>query len=110
MKNVIIACTCLIASPSFAADSAPNFIIATVADIGRPYTVLGGDCAFGTGASAGFDMFTPELESAATGASVRLMQKAQKQGGDAVVGAIVSTHNEDHRNGVLVCGTIVKFK
>jgi uncharacterized protein YbjQ (UPF0145 family) len=55
---------------------------------------------------------SPEFESAFQAAAQRLSAIAKAHGGDAVVGmqAMPISETAGDRNGVLVCGTVVKLK
>jgi hypothetical protein len=98
------------AMPTLAADQQPNFLMVTITDLGRPYTVLDGACAYGR--ATGFNIMNPEFESAFQTAAERLSAIAKAHGGDAVVGmqAMPISESAGDRNGVLVCGTVVKLK
>jgi hypothetical protein len=111
MKKLIFAFACLWATTAFA-DDAPNsmFLTTTITDIGRPYTVVDGTCAYGK--ATGFNIMSPEFESAFQAGATRLAAAAKAHGGDAIVGMQVVPISESagDRNGVMVCGTIVKLK
>ena len=108
MKKIFAILICLCASPAFADPPQTMFMTTTITDIGRPYSVIDGMCAFGS--ATGFDIMTPEMESAFQAGATRLDGMAKEHGADAIVGMQVSPVIEGETHGVLVCGTFVKFK
>lgn len=110
--HLIIFSTLLTIGASAAAtvEPASSFQMVTITDIGRPYTALDGACAYGK--ATGFNIMAPEFESAFQSAAAKLVTIAKQHGGDAIVGMQASPISETagDRNGVLLCGTVVKFK
>lgn len=100
----------LLSAAATAADEQGAFLMTTITEIGRPYTVINGGCVYGK--ATGFDVMSPEFESAFQAAAAKLSAVAKANGGDAVVGMQASPISEaaGDRNGVLLCGTIVKLK
>lgn len=96
---------------AFAANpAAPDIEMVTIADIGRPYTVIDGTCA--TAAYPPITL-TDGFPATLTNASKALAVIAKRAGADAVVGMTVSweTPNSVGAKGrVLLCGTMVRFK
>jgi hypothetical protein len=94
-----------------AADPAPADVpMVTIADLGRPYTVIDGTCATAMYPPI---TLTDGFAATLTNASKALSVIAKRNGADAVVGMTVSweTPNSIGSKGrVLLCGTMVKFK
>jgi hypothetical protein len=113
MKKVLFLSLFLFPLYAFGADEPKSvFLTTTISDLGRPYTVIDGECSFGKSTS----IMGREFESAFEDGANRLDAKAAAHGANAIVGMQATPVSEsidggrDTRNGVLVCGTFVKFK
>ena len=125
MKYGAIAGILLIASLAERATAKDMMQVVTITDIGQPYTVINGDCKFAvlhddpTAIFSGTGYVETAWESTTNQAVSNLVDDAKKLGGDAIVGARISTIGGSGQSGgsvsvgldgVLACGTIVKFK
>ena len=116
MKIAVMSLMLTVAPAAFAAQPV-SMPVVTITDIGKPYTIVSGDCKWEVlfDTPLNFNGAKGVFENATNKAVNDLVQAAQKLGGNAIVGLqIVNTTGTTGNssvgtlNGILACGTIVK--
>ena len=120
-RYALIAVGCLLATSVWnvqpASAQKSRFLTVTVSEIGRPYTVIDGDCKFSRSRGLHIDP-SKALDDAKTAAIVLLVKAGQELGAEAIVGMQVQTVQVPDQVGgketlwnyqAQVCGTFVKF-